>query len=97
QVPAISMGGVMLPISMASTCCIAWGNAAPQEGLPSNFSNSALFWVRLLMNYPHFPKLLPGAEPKPFRSAPKYQQWTVYPKNRQKARTKRSEEHTSEL
>ena len=50
QVPAISMGGVMLPISMASTCCIAWGNAAPQEGLPSNFSNSALFWVRLLMN-----------------------------------------------
>ena len=42
QVPAMSMGGVMLPMSMASTCCIACGKATPQEGLPSNRSSSAL-------------------------------------------------------
>ena len=32
---AMSMGGVMLPTSMARTCCIAWGNAIPSDGLPS--------------------------------------------------------------
>ena len=49
QVPAISIGGVMLPISMARTCCMAWGKATPQEGFPSNWRSAALVWDSLLM------------------------------------------------
>ena len=31
QVAAISIGGVIFPISIASTCCMAWGKAAPRR------------------------------------------------------------------
>ena len=50
QMPPMSIGGVMLPISMARTCCMAWGKAIDQEGLPSKRSSSALVWIVLLTN-----------------------------------------------
>ena len=40
QVPAMSMGGVMLPTSMARTCCMACGNASPNDGLPSSLKSA---------------------------------------------------------
>src|SRR5699024_7228809 len=59
-----SMGGVMLPISMASTCCMACGKAAPQEGLPSNLNSSALVCVGLLIikNASLSDKILPNRD-----------------------------------
>ena len=38
---AMSMGGVMLPTSIASTCCMACGKAMPNEGLPLSLYSSA--------------------------------------------------------
>ena len=33
---AMSIGGVMFPTSIARTCCMAWGNAMPSDGVPSS-------------------------------------------------------------